>query len=187
MAPQFKSDHLIIVLLLLLKIFFKFSIFYLFFFPFIFICWRIVCFFKIFNIQASEENFAWGKKKVPMVENLQVNYVSLILSLWKPMPEGVKNLLEVTGQVQHQRQSQGWTCKCICFQSRLVCLLKMLVCDRDREHIHTLSLHHPSSSPSSGDNLQLTPHPFPVRTDINNQLCPQYFFWPWCRELERCW
>ena len=34
-----------------------------------------------------------------MVENLQVNYVSLILSLWKPMPEGVKNLLEVTGQV----------------------------------------------------------------------------------------
>lgn len=49
-----------------------------------------------------------------------------------------------------------------------------MLCDRDWEHIHTLSLHHPSSSPSSGDNLQLTPHPFPVRTDINNQLRPLF-------------
>lgn len=141
-----------------------------------------------FLIYRLPKKILLGKiKKVPMVQNLQVNYVILILLLWKPMPKDVKNLLEGTEQVQHQRQSQGWTCKYICFQSRLVCLLKTRACDRDWEHIHTLSLYHPSSSPSSGDNLQLTPHPFPVRTDINNQLCPHYFFWPWHRELERCW
>lgn len=34
-----------------------------------------------------------------MVQNLQVNYVIIILLLWKPMPKDVKNLLEGTEQV----------------------------------------------------------------------------------------
>ena len=34
-----------------------------------------------------------------MVQILQVNYVILILLLWKPMPKDVKNLLEATEPV----------------------------------------------------------------------------------------
>ena len=53
-----------------------------------------------FLIYRLPKKILLGKiKKVPMVQNLQVNYVIIILLLWKPMPKDVKNLLEGTEQV----------------------------------------------------------------------------------------
>lgn len=60
----------------------------------------------------------------------------------------------------------------------------MLTFDWDWEHIHTPVFTSPSSPPSSGDNLMLSPpHPFPVRIDIYNQPSPHCFFWPWAEGL----
>ena len=83
------------------------------------------------------------------------------------------------------RLSTDWALRYVFSQSRLVhYVFASGKCWHLTENGNTFTLlstsHRPpfltaSPTPGSGDNLRLTPHPFPVRIDINNQPSLQLF------------